>query len=62
MTVVESVREPQAAVAQAPLASPKEPIGRPVVNFDASLGRRTRSSANGGVASLFRRLFGGTSH
>jgi hypothetical protein len=58
MTIVEPAREPQAAVTQGQVASAKEPIGRPMVSFDASLGRRTRSGANGVMASLFHRLFG----
>jgi hypothetical protein len=59
MTIVESAREPEAAVTQAQVPNPKEPIGRPFVSFDASRGRRTRSDPNAGVASLFRRLLGG---
>jgi len=59
MAIASPAREPQAPVTQGQAASPKEPFGRPVVSFDASRGRRTRSGASGGIANLFRRLLGG---
>ncbi|HLI66753.1 MAG TPA: hypothetical protein VKU90_10350 [Caulobacteraceae bacterium] len=61
MTIVETVDKPHAAMPQDQVAnSPKEPFGRPVVSFDASLGRRTtRSGARGGLAKMFHTLFAG---
>jgi hypothetical protein len=59
MTALESTHVSKAAVTVGQVAGPKGPIGHPVVSFDASRGRRTRLSTQGGVASLLRRLFGG---
>jgi hypothetical protein len=59
MAIQESTVKPQVTVIQSQVFARDEVISRPVVSFDASLGRRIRPGAAGGIAGLFHRLFGG---